>query len=315
MLFRGYDPAIGRMNGVDIMAGLLGSPSPYHYALNDPVFWNDPMGDLPTYQRSDDTWWVAPRGTRGKYGGFDTPGSWSKYASEGASFNFDPWGWTGMTEGMVYGDGANLFGTGYVPGIYSGSGRMNQEGWVPEWLVNYTTYSDGVERVNNVKLLGFVQTRNRQAGSRQSGSGGPPTLEAGLPALAVPLYYAIGEALAAVGLTAVTYHANDKRSMRDNYVYVIKAYQVANKDKRKLGDPYQVIKYGVSSDTGWRVRGQVSAYNRRQDGMHYTYQILHNQVPGRLAALAIEQYYVTMYAVQNNGTIPRDQYRPNPEGY
>jgi RHS repeat-associated protein len=42
--FRGYDPSIGRMSGVDIMADKYSSLSPYNYAFNDPVFFNDPSG-------------------------------------------------------------------------------------------------------------------------------------------------------------------------------------------------------------------------------------------------------------------------------
>jgi RHS repeat-associated protein len=33
LLFRGYDPALGRMNGVDPLAGKYGSMSPYNFAL------------------------------------------------------------------------------------------------------------------------------------------------------------------------------------------------------------------------------------------------------------------------------------------
>lgn len=45
--FRDYDPAVGRMTGVDIMAGKYSSVSPYNYAFNDPVGLNDPTGADP----------------------------------------------------------------------------------------------------------------------------------------------------------------------------------------------------------------------------------------------------------------------------
>jgi len=49
--FRDYDPALGRLTGIDIMAPKYGSVSPYNYALNDPIGLNDPNGDDPTSDR------------------------------------------------------------------------------------------------------------------------------------------------------------------------------------------------------------------------------------------------------------------------
>jgi len=45
--FRDYDPALGRMVGVDIMANKYSSVSPYNYAFNDPIGLNDPSGACP----------------------------------------------------------------------------------------------------------------------------------------------------------------------------------------------------------------------------------------------------------------------------
>ena len=42
--FRNYDPILGRMNQVDPLADKYGSITPYNYANNDPVFWNDASG-------------------------------------------------------------------------------------------------------------------------------------------------------------------------------------------------------------------------------------------------------------------------------
>jgi RHS repeat-associated protein len=47
MFFRSYDPALGRMNGVDIRAAAYSSLTPYNYAFNNPVYWNDPNGADP----------------------------------------------------------------------------------------------------------------------------------------------------------------------------------------------------------------------------------------------------------------------------
>jgi RHS repeat-associated protein len=44
MFFRGYDAALGRMTGVDPLAPMYASQSPYHYAANNPISINDPTG-------------------------------------------------------------------------------------------------------------------------------------------------------------------------------------------------------------------------------------------------------------------------------
>jgi RHS repeat-associated protein len=45
--FRGYDPTLGRFHQVDPLAHASSSHSPYSYAFNDPIFYNDPNGDYP----------------------------------------------------------------------------------------------------------------------------------------------------------------------------------------------------------------------------------------------------------------------------
>ena len=42
--FRNYDAQIGRFTGVDLMTENSYSVTPYQYALNDPLFYNDPFG-------------------------------------------------------------------------------------------------------------------------------------------------------------------------------------------------------------------------------------------------------------------------------
>jgi len=44
---RRRDPALGRMTGVDVVAGKYSSVTPYNYAFNDPVGLNDPSGADP----------------------------------------------------------------------------------------------------------------------------------------------------------------------------------------------------------------------------------------------------------------------------
>lgn len=43
-MFRPYDPAIARFQQIDIMASKYGNITPYNYALNNPLTWNDPTG-------------------------------------------------------------------------------------------------------------------------------------------------------------------------------------------------------------------------------------------------------------------------------
>jgi len=43
--YRNYDPVLGRMNQVDPMATKYASLTPYNFSFNDPVYYNDPMGD------------------------------------------------------------------------------------------------------------------------------------------------------------------------------------------------------------------------------------------------------------------------------
>ena len=44
MDFRQYDPTIGRFNVMDVMTDIMPSLSPYRFAFNNPVMWNDPSG-------------------------------------------------------------------------------------------------------------------------------------------------------------------------------------------------------------------------------------------------------------------------------
>ena len=39
--YRNYDPVLGRFNAIDPLASSFSNLTPYNFALNDPVFWND----------------------------------------------------------------------------------------------------------------------------------------------------------------------------------------------------------------------------------------------------------------------------------
>ena len=53
MFYRHYDPALGRMNGIDPVAAKYSSLTPYNYSFNDPIAFNDPMGDDPNRERRE----------------------------------------------------------------------------------------------------------------------------------------------------------------------------------------------------------------------------------------------------------------------
>jgi len=45
--FRNFDPVLGRMNGVDMMADIFSSHTPYNFSFNNPVLMSDPSGAIP----------------------------------------------------------------------------------------------------------------------------------------------------------------------------------------------------------------------------------------------------------------------------
>ena len=71
--YRSYDAALGRFTGIDPKAELTDALSPYHYAGNNPVLYNDPMGDAVDdgnngYGHLDGNGHLIPRDH--SYGGF-----------------------------------------------------------------------------------------------------------------------------------------------------------------------------------------------------------------------------------------------------
>ena len=45
--WRGYDPQLGRFRGIDALTHSMPGITPYHYAYNNPVLFNDPTGEHP----------------------------------------------------------------------------------------------------------------------------------------------------------------------------------------------------------------------------------------------------------------------------
>ncbi len=94
MTFRHYDPAIGRFFGMDRLAELMPSLTPYRFAYNNPVLWADPTGlieesvviDMFNRSGSGRTTW-----TNDGYSGFETnDGGFVGYTSSDTSWNRSP---------------------------------------------------------------------------------------------------------------------------------------------------------------------------------------------------------------------------------
>lgn len=117
--YRHFDPLLGRMNGVDPMATKYASLTPYNYANNDPVYFNDPLGDdlyVPTWlynlaMQGMRTAGMAPRnvmdgGGGGVFGGGGGMGSWADSYGGGAAWS-PGGGWTPLTNGQALEAGIN----------------------------------------------------------------------------------------------------------------------------------------------------------------------------------------------------------------
>ncbi|MBS1680388.1 MAG: RHS repeat-associated core domain-containing protein, partial [Bacteroidetes bacterium] len=82
-MFRGYDPALGRFMQVDPLAYRSHNLTPYHYAGNNPIGYNDPTGlkvALNIYDIINFLW------NNTEYGG-----SWSNDGGNGGGGTFDPY--------------------------------------------------------------------------------------------------------------------------------------------------------------------------------------------------------------------------------
>ncbi len=102
---RRRDPALGRMTGIDIMAGKYSSQTPYNYAFNSPINLNDPSGADPMsyclicgglqnnpYSTYNDWWRSAPidsgsGGPGSQMGGHITLGSAGDWANPYRTFS------------------------------------------------------------------------------------------------------------------------------------------------------------------------------------------------------------------------------------
>ncbi|MBS1745562.1 MAG: hypothetical protein JST21_05285 [Bacteroidetes bacterium] len=122
--FRQYDAQIGRFTGIDMLAELTPSLTPYHFGADDPNYWNDPTGlslldpNLPevtvTYHLNSKNGLYSPSlemqelMTNWNFG----------YGGDNNSFNENG-------NDYVYGGGSGGSGDGYSSRIGSGPGGGN----------------------------------------------------------------------------------------------------------------------------------------------------------------------------------------------
>jgi len=131
--YRSYDPATGRFTGVDPKAESSESLSPYHYAGNNPIMNNDPLGD--DYSNWDDVWRTFKALYYGKeddskYGGKATSTTNITYykdqkdALASVSQSIDSWGTWGYTSAGSFDAAFSNLYNGKVAGG-SGNGTSN----------------------------------------------------------------------------------------------------------------------------------------------------------------------------------------------
>jgi len=105
MTFRQYDPAIGRFSGIDRLAALVPSITPYRFGFNNPILWADPTGlieesvlmDMFNRSGSGRTTWQNDG-----HSGFSTDdGGYVGYTSDDTAFNASPGSSTALPEVTV----------------------------------------------------------------------------------------------------------------------------------------------------------------------------------------------------------------------
>lgn len=136
-ILRGYDPAIGRFNAIDVAAGKYAGWTPYQYGFNNPVYWNDPLGNDPPCRQCptdennppDDPTWRQSQDAHDWNNGFvdgGTPfGRW--FNSRVWDFYSNPFG------GYVMGSGEMVWSKAEYYGKYNSTPHVYNS-YVNEWV-------------------------------------------------------------------------------------------------------------------------------------------------------------------------------------
>jgi RHS repeat-associated protein len=134
--FRQYDPQLGRFGGVDILSQQSHGLSPYQFGLNNPILFNDPLGDRAVAMGDIERMWNSPNGGHwNESTGVDLFDNQDEAFGFGMSYmnQFAAWGggagWAGSPdEAMGRYNGGNIT-PGIVQGFYqyqwAGTGRYN----------------------------------------------------------------------------------------------------------------------------------------------------------------------------------------------
>jgi RHS repeat-associated protein len=151
--FRSYDPALARMNQIDPLADKFAGVSPYSYAFNSPMVYNDPSGALPPTTVFGRAVWDTgtaggPADGGGDFGGF-------------GGFGVGGFGGYGGFEGFGGGGITN-------PG-FSGS-TWAQIGGVVNFMFSNTDPSNGISHYQDGQVNFFTGGPNGYAGGTGAAS-------------------------------------------------------------------------------------------------------------------------------------------------
>jgi RHS repeat-associated protein len=203
--YREYDSSIGRFMALDVKAGLYPGDSPYNYASNNPIRFNDPLGDTympllpPGYRTREERapssiWNDSPyRPGSGGGGGYrNSPGS--GHWSDGINSGFSDWNATTGSEmyrralgygavdigGMLYDFGDyNLYQAAWnkapdnASTTYNNVGNGIFVGSVDEWYVDVVGggFPDDGSGHATVTFTKYILERNKDYSYSQAGFG------------------------------------------------------------------------------------------------------------------------------------------------
>jgi len=162
--YRNYDPALGRMNGVDPMANKYSSLSPYNYSFNDPVSFNDVNGADPTSNYF--------------YGNYFTYDDWVPERNLGWAQTVDRSGAGMRAFGHSMSFGLSQYSVQYQSGMANDIYRMSNSDYaqkygtifLPEYTYKVWEFKDFDSNPFDIRLTGFVavQGLQTQGGSTSS---------------------------------------------------------------------------------------------------------------------------------------------------